>query len=133
MTSVAPSQTKRFLISCFLIADLSLNCSLDYDTYNNYLRQDVLYALVAAQVVIIVAVFLLLFASIASTFLFRVGLLGQLLKKFRSVLFLQPIYLILTLTTGIIRYNKSGHHDSIYILWTSDRFVTISHIHKIGI
>lgn len=128
----APHNSKRWTVIGFLLGDLILNCTLDYDSYNDFLAEDVLYALLAAQLVIEVAIFMLLFVSMADTFLFRVGLLGQLLKKFRIVLAIQPVYLIFTLITGTYRYSYSGRSGAVFKLWQDDAFVALSHVHKIG-
>ena len=63
----------------------------------------VLFALLGVQAIVQISIFLALFLSMADTFLFRVGLLGVLLKKFRSVLLLHPIYFAITLIAGSYR------------------------------
>jgi hypothetical protein len=85
----------------------------------------------------------------ADTFLFRVGLLGLLIKKFRSVLITHPIYLTLTIVAGIIiiiiiiiimniiigiyrvRYFMSGH--TLDELWQYPSFIVLSILQKSGI
>ena len=89
----------------------------------------------------------------ADTFLFRVGLLGLLIKKFRSVLITHPIYLTLTIVAGIViiniisviktvnmnvitgiyrvRYFMNGH--TLDELWQYPSFIVLSILQKSGI
>ena len=87
---------------------IGLNSVLDYDKFNNFnvgqKASQLLLGLLGLQIVIEICVFLILFLTMADTFLFRVGLLGLLLKKFRSVLITHPIYLTLTIVAGISNY-----------------------------
>ena len=69
----------------------------------------------------------------ADTFLFRVGLLGVLVKKFRSVIILHPIYVILTLVTGLIRVNYYSDGHKLYYLWQQPTFIALSTVQKIGV
>ena len=99
------SNTKLIAMLFLILADLIFNCTLDYDLYNNdrsfiegnqNLDWDggVLSALLILQVIVQISIFLALFLSMADTFLFRVGLLGILVQKFRFVLILHPIYFV---------------------------------------
>ena len=114
-----------------LLLDLLMNCSFDYDNYN-LTETDVIAVPLAIQIVIEISVFLVLFLTMADTYLFRVGLLGVLLKKFRLVLLLHPLYMCLTLATGALRIRKLGSTYDLIGLWRSDGFITLSTIHKVG-
>ena len=91
----------------FLLTDLALNSTLDYDTYNNNLTKNIVLGnifsqkrimidkeshypkslgLFGLQVIVEISIFLVLFLATADTFLFRVGLLGVLMRTFRLVL-----------------------------------------------
>lgn len=91
----------------FLMVDLGLNSILDYDLFNNEtvknISSNLLLGLLGLQIVVEICIFLILFIAMADTFLFRVGLLGLLLKKFRFVLIFHPIYIAITIATGAQR------------------------------
>ena len=110
----SPNPSKLLTMIVLVFGDLALNCSLDYDLFNADRSMiegnanldwegGVLFALLFLQCIVQISIFLALFLSMADTFLFRVGLLGVLLKKFRSVLLLHPIYLAITLIAGSYR------------------------------
>ena len=103
------------------------------------------------QIVVQISIFLVLFLAMADTFLFRVGLLGTLiqlflfviiilliysfhlgilLKKFKKVLFLHPIYIALTLITGIYRVKQYDTGKLLYDLWTNPTFIALSYVQK---
>ena len=110
----SPNPCKLITMMILILADLGLNSSLDYDTYNADkafyegavdldFKGGALFALVVLQAVVQISIFLALFLSMADTFLFRVGLLGVLLKKFTMVLTLHPIYFTITLIAAAYR------------------------------
>jgi hypothetical protein len=77
-------------------------------------------------------VFLALFLAMADTFLFRVGLLGVLTKKFRSVLLLHPIYLGFTIVIGIYRVRRLDNDNrTIVDLWQDPSYNALSILHKV--
>lgn len=124
---------KLFIIILLLLIDLSFNSSLDYDNYNNTLSSKILFAFVVVQIVVQVVIFLVLFLIMADTFLFRVGLLGLLLKKFRLSLVIHPVYMLLTIGCGIYRVGHLSSHYELNSLWKNNNFKTLSDIQKIGI
>lgn len=69
----------------------------------------------------------------ADTFLFRVGLLGVIMKKFRAVLLLHPIYLGFTLAIGVYRVNKLDVDAGKLIvdMWSDDYYVAMSILQKV--
>ena len=136
------SNTKLIAMLFLILADLIFNCTLDYDLYNNdrsfiegnqNLDWDggVLSALLILQVIVQISIFLALFLSMADTFLFRVGLLGILVQKFRFVLILHPIYFVMTIVAGSYRLTKINDQSFLY-LWKDDRtFLTLSVMQKL--
>lgn len=110
--------------------DVAMNSSLDYDNYNNYAgdRIDVNFpfVLLGLQLIIEISIFLALFLTMAETFLFRVGLLGFLLKRFWGVLLCHPMYWLITLASGIYRAQKLSGGNNITKLWNDDRFIFLS-------
>ena len=116
----------------FAGADLAFNSSLDYDVYNVDIKSLDAYLLFGAQVFCQVSIFLVLFLAMAETFLFRVGLLGLLLKKFRAVLLFQPIYIALTIWLGLTRTERLGKSDAFSELWTDKNFAALVIIHKMA-
>jgi hypothetical protein len=62
-----------FILLC---VDLSFNCSFDYDNYK-ISGSDLNIVPLAMQLIIEISIFLVLFLTMAETYLFRVGLLGK--------------------------------------------------------
>ncbi len=118
-----------------ILCDLSLSCSLDFDTYNNdnngQLATRLLLGLFGLQVVIQISVFLILFLAMADTFLFRVGLLIFLVKKFRGVLGMHVIYMACTVACGAYRVRMFNAGDSVKDLWLDNTFVALSCVQKL--
>lgn len=116
----------------FLAMDLALNSTLDFDTFNNRLNPNFLLGLLGLQIVIQITIFLILFLAAADTFLFRVGLIGILVRTVRYVLMLHPIYLAFTIAEGVYRLRKLTSGGSVTSLWTDNSFIALAYIHKIG-
>jgi hypothetical protein len=123
---------KLSVLFILLIMDLGMNCSFDFDSYQLN-GKDLIAVPLVIQLVIQISIFLILFLSMAGTYLFRVGLLGILIKKFRSVLLLQALYVTLTLITGAYRIYLLGVNYDLVKLWEHDEFVAVSLIHKCGL
>lgn len=83
-----PRYWKLITMALLVCVDIVLNSSLDYDVYNVSLSTSTAFILLAVQLVVQISMFLVLFLSMAETFLFRVGLLNLLLSKFKTVSFL---------------------------------------------
>lgn len=129
--------TKIVAMVFFLICDIGLNSTLDYDDYNQNADSSMLLGLFGLQIVVQISVFLVLFLATADTFLFRVGLLGFLVKAIRLVLFIHPIYFALTVATGAYRINKlSSNEESttnlLVELWKNNNFIALSFVQKMG-
>ena len=126
--------TKIVAMVVVLLIDLALNSTLDYDSYNDAYNgraaSRLLLGLYGLQVVIEIAAFLVLFLAMADTFLFRVGLLGLLMKKFRTVLAIHPIYFALTIATGAYRVRQFINNATLFVLWQDKTFITLSYIQK---
>ena len=138
-----PNPCKLLTMIILIMIDLGLNCSLDYDVYNAdeaYIKGNkdldwkggVLFALLGIQAIVQISIFLALFLSMADTFLFRVGLLGVLIKKFRSVLLLHPIYFTITLIAGSYRLRQISESSFLELWNKNDSFLTLSVIQKIS-
>eukprot|EP01035_Chromulina_nebulosa_P024422 gene24422-31801_t len=115
----------------FVFTDLALNSTLDYDTYNNNLTKNIILGLFGLQVIIEISIFLVLFLATADTFLFRVGLLGVLMRTFRLVLIIHPIYFVLTLVTGAYRVRILNNEHLMSELWESGQFISLSYLQKL--
>lgn len=57
----------------------------------------------SVQVLLQIFVLVHVFALLGATFLFRSGLFGLLYKRFRSVLWMQPAYILLSIVLGTVR------------------------------
>lgn len=121
----------------FLVVDLALNSILDYDLFNNQISVNnashLLLGLLGFQTVVEISAFLILFVSMADSFLFRVGLLGLLMKKFRTVLIFHPIYIAITVASGALRVKHlSIVGNSLATLYRYNAYTRLSIIQKIG-
>ena len=118
-----------------ILCDLALGCSLDFDPYNNTnngnLATRLLLGLFGLQVVIQISIFLILFLAMADTFLFRVGLLMFLVKKFKLVLFFHVLNMAATVACGAYRVQQFSLGNEVKDLWMNDTFITLSSIQKI--
>ena len=127
--SATAQPSKSRLMFLLLCIDLGMNSSIDYDNYVSSSR-DFLIVLLAAQIVVQIFIFLVLFLTMADTFLFRVGLLGFLLKKFRLILILHPIYIAITVAAGAYRIRKLGDAYDLVGLWRDPLFNVLSILQK---
>jgi hypothetical protein len=129
------SYVKVMVMGLFLCFDLGLNCTLDYEKFNDNHKsypQNFLLGLVGLQVIIEVSIFLLLFLCMADTFLFRVGMLGLLLRKFRLVLMFHPIYIAFTLAAGLVRTQRIVNQSyTLSMVWNDDTFAVLSSLQKV--
>jgi hypothetical protein len=132
MTQASTVTNKLTVLFLLLVIDLGMNCSFDFDSYELN-GKDLIAVPLVIQLVIQISIFLILFLSMAGTYLFRVGLLGILIKKFRSVLLLHGLYVSLTLITGAYRIYLLGVDYDLVKLWEHDGFVALSLIQKCGL
>ena len=128
--------SKLIAMIIFLTVDLGLNSILDYDLFNNQTAPNnashLLLGLLGFQAVVEICTFLVLFVAMADTFLFRVGLLGLLMRKFRTILIFQPIYIAITLASGALRVRHlSVVGNSLFTLYNYNPYVRLSLIQKI--
>jgi hypothetical protein len=128
----AGSFNKFYVLVVFLCFDLGLNSTLDYDSYSEGKKGFIILALLGLQIVVQISVFLLLFLTVADTFLFRVGLLDILLRKIRTVLIVQIVYFAITIATGTKRIALYDSGKDLVSLTTSNSFVTLSIVQKMG-
>ena len=127
------SRTSKFgLMFVLLCADLAMNCSFDYDNLGFSNKVDFLVVVLGIQVVVEISIFLALFLAMAETFLFRVGLLGLLMKKFRLALLMHPLYLGLTIAAGALRVQQLSNGGDIVGLQNNSAFIAVSAVQKIG-
>eukprot|EP01032_Pedospumella_encystans_P038474 gene38474-43589_t len=122
---------KVIIMIIFLIIDLGLNSTLDYDALNDSLADNVLLGIFGLQVVIQISILLILFLAAADTYLFRVGLLGMLVRTISVVLLVHPIYMALTIGVGAYRVRHLSGTGTLDKLWKNDTFIAISFIQKL--
>jgi hypothetical protein len=130
--NVRSSLNKFYVLVFFLCLDLGLNSTLDYDGYSQGKKGFIILALLGLQIVIQISVFLILFLTVADTFLFRVGLLGILIRKIRVLLFFQILYFAITIAAGTARINHYNGNGDLMDITTSNTFTTLSIIQKLG-
>lgn len=125
------NHAKVLVMILFLLVDLGLNGTLDYDILNDRRADNVLLGLFGLQAVIQVSIFLVLFLAATETYLFQVGLLGILIRSISTVLILQPIYGIFTIAAGAYRVQRLSGSDTLNDLWQDDTFIALSTLQKI--
>jgi hypothetical protein len=125
--------SKLTIMLILLVLDMACNSSADYDSYMNSDNSNVVRGLLFISIVVEISVFLILFLAMAETYIFRVGLLGLLLKQFRAVLICHVIYLAFTLCGGAYRYflliNKGG---DVLSLWENRLYIALALAQKCG-
>lgn len=126
------SHGKVIVMIFFLIMDLGLNSTLDYDSFNQEVADNILLGIFGLQVVIQISILLVLFLAAADTYLFRVGLLGMLVRSIGIVLIFHPIYMAFTIGVGAYRVKHLSGTETLSKLWKDDTFITISFIQKLG-
>jgi hypothetical protein len=118
-----------------ILCDIALACTLDFDSYNNSnngnLATRLLLGLFGLQVTMQISIFLILFLAMADTFLFRVGLMMFLVKKFRLVLCFHVLNMAATAACGAYRVQMLMEGAEVKDLWLNDTFVALSSIQKI--
>ena len=129
--------SKLIAMVIFLLIDLGLNSILDYDLFNNQTASNnashLLLGLLGFQAVVEISAFLILFIAMADTFLFRVGLLGLLIRKFRVVLLLHPVYIAITIASGALRVRHlSQIGNNLNTLYRYNSYVGLSLLQKVG-
>jgi hypothetical protein len=127
-----PFHGKVLVMILFLIMDLGLNSILDYDILNDQRDNNILLGVFGLQVVIQISIFLILFLATADTYLFRVGLLGILIRTISLTILVHPVYMALTIGVGSYRVNRLSGSGTLSTLWKDDTFITISFIQKIS-
>lgn len=122
--------SKLIALTAFLLFDLILNSIVDY----SYFTYQINLGLSGLEIVIQITIFLVLFLGFTETYLFRVGLIGYLLKKFQSVLIIHPVYFTITIIDIAFRLYISGGSSSneLLTLWRSNSFIVVSYIQKFG-
>lgn len=123
---------KVIVMILFLIMDLALNSTLDYDAFNEEVADNILLGIFGLQIVIQISILLVLFLAAADTYLFRVGLLGMLVRSIGIVLIFHPIYMAFTIGAGAYRVRHLSGTGTLDKLWKDDTFITISFIQKLG-
>lgn len=115
----------------FVLFDLGMNAFMDYDITVDRLEENMQLGFVGLQVVVEICIFLILFLAAADTFVFRVGLLGVLMQTVRSTLIMHPIYVTMTLVTGLRRARNYRRGDNLNDLWHDNTFFALSVVHKL--
>lgn len=123
--------SKLTLMLILLVFDLGLNCSIDYDSYNNQPQRNFIMGMLFLNVVVEISIFLIIFLAMASTYIFRVGLLGVLLKQFQTTFIIHFIYLTFTIVTGAYRFNELIRKDNDIVgLYHDPIFISLSTLQK---
>jgi len=125
--------SKLSIMLILLVLDMTCNSTADYDSYMDSHNSNVVRGLLFISVVVEISVFLILFLAMTETYIFRVGLLGLLLKQFRAVLICHVVYIAFTMSSGAYRYylliNQTG---SVLSLWENRLFITLALAQKCG-
>lgn len=91
------------------------------------------FVLIAAQLLIQLLLFLLIFAALSGTYLFQVGLLGVLISEFKTMLIAIPAYLVVYIAYAAVKiatYASNGSNQD--ALWNSGLFIFFSIIQKLA-
>eukprot|EP00640_Fibrocapsa_japonica_P007395 CAMPEP_0113939378 /NCGR_PEP_ID=MMETSP1339-20121228/5706_1 /TAXON_ID=94617 /ORGANISM="Fibrocapsa japonica" /LENGTH=189 /DNA_ID=CAMNT_0000942869 /DNA_START=1 /DNA_END=566 /DNA_ORIENTATION=- /assembly_acc=CAM_ASM_000762 len=114
--------------------DIGHNCSAEYDDWMTpYGGGEMpLVAMFGLQIIFQLVAFLTLFLMMGDTYLVRVGLLGVLYTKFKTVFILHVIYTFFTMMLGGYRlYQIVELKVAIYQIWDVWAYTEMSFLHKI--
>mmetsp|Transcript_634 Transcript_634/g.762 ORF Transcript_634/g.762 Transcript_634/m.762 type:complete len:184 (+) Transcript_634:58-609(+) len=130
-SSSAWFEFKVAILVLLLLVDLGINSSAEYDNFEESKIRTVHVLLVAAQFLIQVSIFSVIFLMMCDTFLFQVGLLGPLAREFRFVFVINAIYILLSVLLGSCRIENTQPGSMINELWENKLYMAISTIHKL--
>lgn len=125
---------KLALMYLLILADLGINSTADnkdqphplYETWDPYIYMGV-------QLLIQLLLFLLVFATLSATYLFQVGLVGVLLKEFRTLLIAIPVYAaIYIIYAGVKIALLLQNAESQDALWGFGSFIFFSILQKVA-
>lgn len=130
--TVKKSNHSKFILMClFLIIDIALNSTLDYDNYD-FSDRNLISGLFGVQVIVQITVFLILFLAAADTFLFQVGLLGILLREVFLAFLFQAGYFLISIVVGSLRSKQYRNSHTLVDNMNNDTFFYVSLIQKLG-
>lgn len=108
---------KIILLTTFLLLDLTLNATSEFEHFANYTREQIhkiQILLCSIQILSQMSSFSIVFSLLSDTFPFQIGLIGALIETFMPVFVFQFIYIILTLVISGIRMVSLYHsRDSV--------------------
>ena len=109
--------TKIAVLAIFLLSDLTLNATTEFENFNydksNFEVDQILKVhilLCSFQLLCQMSSFTIIFSLLCDTFPFQIGLIGVLFQKFKSVIYLCVIYILMTLVLcsfRLVRYYNS--------------------------
>ena len=97
---------KIILLSIFLLLDLILNATSEFENFELYTREQIhkIHILLSSiQILIQMSSFTIIFSLLCDTFPFQIGLIGVLIETFMPAFVFQLLYIILTLVTSGVR------------------------------
>eukprot|EP00981_Chlorochromonas_danica_P008994 scaffold2392_cov166-Ochromonas_danica.AAC.10 len=111
--TVKKSNHSKFILMClFLIIDIALNSTLDYDNYD-FSDRNLISGLFGVQVIVQITVFLILFLAAADTFLFQVA------------------YFLFSIVVGSLRSKQYRNSHTLVDNMNNDTFFYVSLIQKL--
>ena len=123
---------KLSMLTVFILMDLALNSMCDHDEmFEDMTKRNTVGVLMfGAQIIVQILVFVVFFLLLCGTFLFRVGILGQLLKNIKAQLAVSVLYFILTGVNGIYRVIFMFKEQSMSDLWDVEGFTVVAALQR---
>eukprot|EP00948_MAST-09A_sp_MAST-9A-sp1_P002453 g2453.t1 len=107
---------KMTLLLAVIFIDILVNSSIDQDAMYQTSRSFTMIGF-SMQIIMIILVFFTFFLLMSGTYVFRVGLTGQLSSFYVPVAIVSPLYLILTSALGIYRQTLQAADVSMVDRW----------------
>lgn len=126
--------TKFIMLVMFLLSDLFISSMCEFKVFSHDEETNTkIHAMLVTLVTLLsLSSFTTLFSLVCDTFPFRVGLVGELIKKLRTTIGMIVLNLFLTILVGTIRVSKLKGGLTIVDLWESPFYTFFSFLRTLG-
>lgn len=118
---------KAYLVLALLFSDLMLNSFIE-----SSVRKSRTVPLLGAQVILRLVTMFVVFLQMSGTFVFRYGLLGVLLRRFRTLLLLMPAAFVVCVAFRVYRLVLVLGDDTVVAIWDSALYRALYALHTVA-
>jgi len=129
------TQSHNWYFMKLLVLTFCLSCDLVLSSISELLTEaDKNKSRIHCQlsVLVILSSFTMIFSLVCSTFPFRIGLVGEVVKHFSVMLAVTLLYLSLTLVVGSMRITMINSGSTIVEIWESGSYTCFSFLRSLG-